>query len=79
MFQNNTKLSQLQNNGFLQKCLNSSNPQELLNNMIAGNPQLKNLMSMLNSSGMSPKQFFYQYAQQNGINPDQFIESLKGK
>ena len=34
---------------------------------------------LMQSSGMSPKQFFYTYANQNGINPDQFINNLMQK
>ncbi len=45
--------------------------------MIAQNPKLKNTIEMLNASKMSPKHFFYQYAKQNGVDPDQFINSLK--
>ena len=36
-------------------------------------------MQTMQSSNMTPKQFFYNYAQQNGINPDEFINSLKGE
>ena len=64
-------------NDLLQKFLNSSNPKELLNSLISNNPQMKNIMGLLQSSGMTPKQFFYNYAQQNGIDPDQFLNSLK--
>lgn len=60
----------------MQKLLSNSNPKELLNSLISNNPQLKNVMNLLNSSGMTPKQFFYQYAQQNGIDPNQFLNSL---
>ena len=70
-------LSSKNNNNLLQNFLNSSNPKEFLNNLISNNPNLKNVMNMLNTSGMSPKQFFYQYAQNNGIDPDQFLNSLK--
>lgn len=59
------------------KSLFNSNPQSFIQNMIAKNPQLKNTMDMLNASKMSPKDFFYQYAKQNGVDPDQFIDSLK--
>ena len=45
--------------------------------MISSNPKLQSVMQLMNSSGMTPKQFFYDYAQQNGINPDDFINSLK--
>lgn len=69
--------SQRNNNELFKKLLNSSNPNELLNNLIAENPNMKNLMQLMQSSGMTPKQFFYNYAQQNGINPDEFINSLK--
>jgi len=60
----------------LKSLLNSSNPSELIQNMIKSNPKMQSVMQLLNTSGMSPKQFFYQYAQQNGVNPDQFINSL---
>jgi hypothetical protein len=30
-------------------------------------------MQLMRSSGMTPKQFFYDYAQQQGINPDEFL------
>ena len=65
------------NNDLLKSIFNSSNPKELLNSLISSNPQAKNVMNLLQSSGMTPKQFFYNYAQQNGIDPDQFINSLK--
>ena len=37
----------------------------------------KNIMDMYKMSKMSPKDFFYQYAQKQGIDPDQFINSLR--
>ena len=43
--------------------------------MILNNPKLKPILQLYNSSGMTPKQFFYQYAQQKGIDPDQFLNS----
>ena len=64
-------------NDLLKKFLNSSNPNELINSMISNNPKLQSVMQLMNSSGMTPKQFFYNYAQQNGINPDEFLNSLK--
>lgn len=59
------------------KSLFNSNPQSFIQNMIAKNPQLKNIMDMYKMSKMSPKDFFYQYAQKQGIDPDQFINSLR--
>ena len=69
--------SSLSKNDLFKKFLNSSNPKELLNSLISQNPQLQNLMQAMNSSKMTPKQFFYSYAKQNGIDPDQFLSSLK--
>ena len=39
---------------------------------------MQSLVQTMQSSGMSPKQFFYNYASQQGINPDQFINQLTG-
>ena len=72
----NTKLFQSKSN-LLKSIMNSDNPQELIQKMVASNPQMQNLMQLFQTSGLSPKQFFYQYAQQNGIDPDQFLKSLK--
>lgn len=76
--QSNLKSSvpRLNNNNFLKNFLNSSNPSQFIQNMIQSNPQMQNIMKLFQSSGMTPKSFFYQYAQQNGIDPDQFLSSL---
>ena len=69
--------SSLSRNDLFKNFLNSSNPKELLNSLISQNPQLQNLMQVMNSSRMTPKQFFYSYAKQKGIDPDQFLSSLR--
>ena len=56
--------------------MNASNPNEVISSIVNSNPQMQNVMSLFNSSGMTPKQFFYQFANQKGVNPDQFINSL---
>ena len=50
-------------------------PSALIQGLMANNPKLKGLVNLMSNSGMTPKQFFYQYAQQNGIDPDQFLNS----
>lgn len=72
------KQSQLQfsKSNLLKSFMNSSNPMGLIQSIASQNPTLKNVMSLFNSSGMSPKQFFYQYANSQGVNPDQFVNSL---
>lgn len=54
----------------------ASNPEEAVTSILKSNPQTRNIMSILNSSGMSPKDFFYNYANSQGVDPDQFINSL---
>ena len=64
-------------NDLLRQFLNSSNPREFLNSLISKNPNMQNAMQLMQSSGMTPKDFFYNYAQKQGLDPDQFINSLK--
>ena len=66
-----------QKSDLFKQILSSSNPTELLNSLISNNPKMQNIMKIMQSSGMTPKDFFYSYAQQNGIDPNQFINSLK--
>jgi hypothetical protein len=72
----NQKLPSLKSNlNQIQDLLKGSNPNSIVQNIVSKNPQLKNVMQLFNSSNMTPKQFFYQYAQQRGIDPDQFLNS----
>ena len=69
--------NQVRKNNLLSQFLNSSNPKEAIQKMVMNNPKMQNVLQLFQNSNLTPKQFFYQYAQQNGINPDQFINSLK--
>lgn len=53
----------------------ASNPQQLMGNLMSQNPQVASVMKMLN--GRDPKTFFYEQCKQNGINPDDIINSIK--
>jgi len=52
---------------------NARNPQQLFNNMLQNNPDAKKAMDMLNSSGKSPKDFFYEAAKQQGVDPNSIL------
>ena len=67
----------MKKNNLLSQFLKSSNPKEAIQNMVMSNPKLHNVMQLFQNSNLTPKQFFYQYAQQNGVDPDQFINSLQ--
>lgn len=53
---------------FLMQLLKSkSNPQQIIQQMIATNPQAKAMLNQMRQSGMNPKEFTMQYAKQNNI------------
>lgn len=55
----------------------SNNPQALLQNMIQQNPQMKNVMDIIQQNGGDPKTAFYNLANQRGVNPNEILEMLK--
>ena len=57
------------------KC--SSNPQFLLNQMMANNPHMKQVMDYVNSNGGDAKAAFYKKAEEMGVNPDEILSQLK--
>lgn len=54
-----------------------SNPQQALQSIAQQNPEMAQIMNMVNNSGMSPKQMFMQMAQQQGVDPNSIINMLK--
>lgn len=59
-----------------QSFMNSKNPMQLFQQMAMKNPQLNNVVKMINSGG-NPQQVFNQLCQQRGINPDTFINTIR--
>lgn len=55
----------------------AGNPQQMLQSVAQSNPQVQQVLSMVQSSRMSPKDLFYQMAQQKGVDPDQILNMLK--
>lgn len=52
----------------------NGNPTQLLQSMSQNNPQLKQVMTMVN--GKNPKEVFYELAKQKGVNPDDILKEL---
>ena len=71
----NNQLSQIKNMMKLMK--GNANPMQLLQSMSRNNPQLQQVMTMVNQSGKSPKDLFYELARQKGVNPDDIINQLR--
>lgn len=55
---------------------NSSNPMARLSILAQQNPRLNQVIQMINMSGKSPKELFYMYAQQMGVDPNSILNSL---
>ena len=56
---------------------NANNPQQLLQNMMNSNPQLRTVMNYVNQNGGNPKDAFYKMAQEKGVDPEEIIKMLK--
>ena len=55
----------------------SGNPQMMMNQMLTGNPQFKQVMDLINQSGGDPKKAFYALAEQKGVDPNDILSMLK--
>lgn len=73
--------NQLAQNNVIQKIIqiakSGNNPQQLLNSLAGQNPQLNQVMQLVNSGKMTPKQIFMNMANQQGVNPNDIISMLK--
>ena len=56
---------------------NSNNPMQLIQNMAKRNPRVQQIMNLVNMSGKSPKDLFYQMAQQQGVDPNQILNMFR--
>ena len=61
----------------IQMAKSGNNPQQLLNSLAGQNPQLNQVMQLVNSGKMTPKQIFMTMANQQGVNPNDLISMLK--
>ena len=53
----------------------AQNPQAMLSNIAAQNPQFADVLNMCNSK--DPREVFYAMCQQRGINPNDILNQLK--
>ncbi len=52
----------------------ANNPQALVSQLMANNPQVKQI---INQYGGDPQTAFYKYAETNGIDPNEILNMLK--
>ena len=55
----------------------AANPQAALNMMVMNNPQLKQVMEIVNQHGGDPMAAFQAVAKENGMDPDEILGMLK--
>ncbi len=56
---------------------NANNPQAVFNQLVSSNPQLNQVMNLINQNGGNPKNAFYAMARQKGIDPNEILKLLK--
>lgn len=54
-----------------------SNPQQMMQNMIARNPQANAILNQMRNSGMTPEQYVRQYAKQNNIDIEPMLNQFR--
>lgn len=55
----------------------AGNPQAMLQSMVSSNPQMKQVMDMVNQYGGDPKAAFYKMAEEQGVDPEQVLSMLR--
>lgn len=55
----------------------AGNPSMMLQQMTAQNPQMRQVMDLVQQNGGNAKQAFYKLAEQKGVNHDEILNMLK--
>ena len=75
MLQELNRINKTNNNNIMSLLQNSNNPQELVNNILASNPQITDLINKYGNG--DPKTAFYEYARQSGQDPQAILDMVK--
>ena len=68
-----TNNNQAEINKIINAYKSTNDPQQLLMNMAMKNPNIQKIIDMINESGQTPKDLFFQMARQKGIDPNIII------
>ena len=60
----------------MQTVKTAQNPNAVLNQMVMSNPQLKQVMDIVQQYGGDPQKAFYALAEQRGVNPQEILDML---
>lgn len=56
---------------------NAGNPQAMLNQIMQNNPQMRQVMDLVNQNGGDAQKAFYGLCEQRGVDPNQILNMLK--
>ena len=73
--QPNNNLNQIKS--MMNMVKSAGNPQAMLQALVQNNPQMRQVMTLINQSGGDPKTAFYKLAQEKGVDPQQILDMLK--
>ena len=68
-------LSQIKN--MMNMVRSAGNPQAMLQSMVQNNPQMQQVMNIVNQAGGDPKTAFYKMAEEKGVDPEQILSMLR--
>lgn len=71
----NSNLGQIKN--MMNMVRSAGNPQAMLQSLAQNNPQVKQVLDLVNQSGGDPKSAFYKMAQDRGVDPEQILSLLR--
>ena len=63
-------------NMLMQMLSMGNNPQQIIQSIIAQNPQVQAVFNQMQQSGMTPQQYAMQYAKQNNINIQPLVNMM---
>ena len=61
----------------MQMVKDAQNPQAMLQSLAQSNPQLRQVMDVVQQAGNDPQKAFYAMCQQKGIDPNTILNALK--
>ena len=55
----------------------AQNPQAMIQQLAMNNPQMRQVMSVINENGGDPQKAFYALAEKRGVDPQEILNMLK--
>ncbi len=66
-------------NTFMAMANSGGNPQQIAQQMLMNDPEAREVFQQMQNmaNGLSPREFAIRYAEQNGVNPNEFLQFAK--